>query len=86
LVLGILSLPLCCCYGASILPAIGGLITGFMAISQIKADPSFKGRGLAIAGIILSGAGILMGIAFWIFAIIGLAFPGMQSPQSFRSF
>jgi hypothetical protein len=38
------------CYG---LTAIGGVICGHMALSALKRKPTFQGRGLAIAGLIV---------------------------------
>jgi hypothetical protein len=52
LVLGIL-----CCLPFS----IGALVTGSMAIKQIDADPTQTGKGLAIAGMVLGGLGVLIG-------------------------
>ena len=54
MVLGILSLTLaCCCYG---LPFnMAGIICSSIALSQIKKDPvNHQGRGMAIAGLVLS--------------------------------
>lgn len=67
LVLGILSIPAGCCYGAGIIFAIIGLILGFVSK---KPDTSFN--GMAIAGIICSIIGILVGIGFWV--IVGFSF------------
>lgn len=53
LCLGIASITIgwCCYIGLLLSPA--ALITGFMAISQIKKDPAkYTGRGLAIGGIV----------------------------------
>jgi hypothetical protein len=55
LVMGILSITcgMCCCYG---LPFnVLGIIFSLVALAQIKNDPvSQQGRGLAIAGLVLS--------------------------------
>lgn len=53
LVLGIL-----CCLPFS----IGAIITGLIAMKQIDADPTQTGKGLAIAGTVLGGLGILIGL------------------------
>ena len=63
-VMGILSVSGCiCCYG---LPCnILGLVFSIIALSQINRNPAVeKGRGLAIAGLILSAIGILIGLVF----------------------
>jgi len=60
LVLGILSLTLgCCCYG---LPFnVAGIICSVVALSQNKNDPvNQQGKGLAIAGLVLSIFSILL--------------------------
>ncbi len=54
LILGCLSLV--CCQPL----AIVGLILGLIALSQTKSDPAKTGRGLAIAGVAVSIAGIVL--------------------------
>jgi hypothetical protein len=50
-------------YLCPILPSVLGLIFGFMALHKIKTNrSSLKGRKLAIAGVIVSGATA----AYWI--------------------
>ena len=44
---------------------IFGIITGITALSRIKKDPTLKGRGLAITGIIFSALMVTV-IAFFI--------------------
>ncbi|MBA7578872.1 hypothetical protein ES708_20738 [subsurface metagenome] len=46
--------------------AILAIIFGAIGISQIGKDPSLKGRGMAVAGLVL---GIIAG-AFWIIGLI----------------
>lgn len=62
---GLISMPtVCCCYGFPF--NIIGLITGGIAVSQIRADPGLHGgMGLAIGGIVTSLVS---------FAILGLVF------------
>src|SRR5262249_25481189 len=62
LTLGILSLTfgVCCCYGFPF--SIPGVICSSIALSQIKNDPvSQQGRGLAMAGLVLSLLSLLLG-------------------------
>lgn len=59
LVMGILSIVACCCYGIGIVPAIVGLI---LAIISKKKNPS----GVATAGLICS----IIGLVFSVIAII----------------
>src|SRR5688572_3915232 len=64
LVLGILSIVFCV---VGILFAIPGLICGFLGMSRVKnAGGTEKGHGLALAGTVISGAGLV------IFPIVGL--------------
>jgi len=74
LVLGILALVFsCCCYG---LPFnIGGIICGFIALSQLRATPGQSGRELATVGLVLSFLSIAIGA---VFLVIGLAFNGAE--------
>jgi len=67
LVLGIAGL-LCCCCGA---PAIVGLILGILALSEInKSGGRLEGRGLAIAGIAVSGAVLASYFLFGLWAML----------------
>jgi hypothetical protein len=71
LVLGILSVTAsCCCYG---LPFnVVGIICSLMALSQISKDPlTQQGKGLAIAGLVLSIVSILMAVALLVFSLTG---------------
>jgi hypothetical protein len=56
LVLGILSL-IC----IPVLPAIGGLVLGFVGLSDIKRGRS-GGKGIAIAGVVTSSLGLVFGL------------------------
>lgn len=70
LVLGILSL---CCY-VSPLTGLGALITGYLGMKNANNDPqNYGGKGLAIAGMILGGIFLLLGIVYWILIFLGLA-------------
>jgi hypothetical protein len=63
LILGCVSLV--CCTFAPILSVVG-LILGIIALQQAKKDPRKGGRGLAIAGVAVSAAGIVL------FGVLGL--------------
>jgi len=64
-VCGILSVTLICCCGGFPFNILG-LIFSIIALLQINENPTrFEGRGLAIAGLILSAIGIL----FFLFAL-----------------
>ncbi len=71
LVMGILSITcgLCCCYGMPF--NVLGIIFSLVALAQIRNDPqSQQGRPLAIAGLVLSLASILLAVIFF---ALGLA-------------
>jgi len=66
--LGSLTIGWCCYLGVLLSPA--ALITGFIALSQIKKDPQRNGgRGLAIGGI-ATGAVFVVGIILYFIVII----------------
>jgi hypothetical protein len=68
LVLGILSIPgVCCCYSLPF--SIPGIVVSIMALTQINKNPNQEGKGFATAGLILSIAGILLGIGLLIFGV-----------------
>jgi hypothetical protein len=70
LTLGILGMTvgLCCCYGFPF--SIPGLICSTIGLNKIKQDPvNEQGRGLAIAGLVLSIVAIVLGIGLVIFAV-----------------
>ncbi len=65
MIFGILSLTCCCCgFPFGLL----GLIFSLIGLSQINANPELHaGRGLAIAGLVLSGLSLLMGAGGMLF-------------------
>jgi predicted acyltransferase len=48
-----------CCVGSII-----GVVLGVIALNQIKQNQE-GGQGLAIAGIVVGGVGLLLGLIFW---------------------
>ena len=70
MIMGIISITCCmCCYGMPF--NVLGIIFSLVALAQIKNDPlSQEGRGLAVAGLVLSIASIVMAA---IFLMLGLA-------------
>ena len=61
MITGILAPITCCCQFVSAPLAVTALITGIIAIGKIKNNPGmFKGGGMAIAGIICGGLGIVL--------------------------
>lgn len=66
LVLGIVSIPLACCYGFGIITAIIGIIMGIVS----KKHNGRKMPGMAVAGIICSVLGIITSIFAIIYYVI----------------
>ena len=61
--IGALTIGWCCSSGLALAPA--ALITGFIALSQIKKDPQRNGgRGFAIAGIVTAGVFLALYLLF----------------------
>jgi hypothetical protein len=77
MILGILSLATsCCCYG---LPFnLGGIICSAMALAQIKSNPNQQGRGMAIAGLILSLVSIALAVVLAIVVGTGEVWKRLQ--------
>lgn len=69
---GISSILLCWCYGIGLIPGVLGLVFGFISMKQIK-ERGESGRGMALAGAITGGIGILFAIIFWILFAIGIS-------------
>ena len=66
MVLGIVSVVFCCCYGGGLLLAIPGLILGLCAKKQPATG---KRSGFALAGIIISAVSILLNIVMLIYFV-----------------
>jgi hypothetical protein len=65
LVCGILSIPTCFCScfapGLNSPLAIAAVVCGIIALNKMKAEPQmWKGGGMAIAGIVTGGLGIIL--------------------------
>ncbi|MBI3185189.1 MAG: DUF4190 domain-containing protein [Myxococcales bacterium] len=60
-IISLVSSVICC--------APAGIICGIIALNQIKANPNESGKGLAMAGIIVGGLGML----FWLLSVVGSA-------------
>lgn len=65
LVMGILGLLTFCTCGVGIIPALVGVILGFIAISQMKKpEYSPEGRGVAVGGVVTSLISIVLAAGF----------------------
>jgi hypothetical protein len=71
-----------CCFGHIFL--ILGLVFSLIGLSQIKHNPElYEGRGLAIAGLVLSILGVLLSIGFLFLIFIG-SIVSEHAPHTFR--
>ncbi len=70
LVLGIISIPVDCCLGAGLLFGGVALVLGFLGMNKAKAE-NLSGHGLALAGAITGGVGVLGAIVYWILYAVG---------------
>lgn len=66
MILGIISVVICCCYGAGLLLAIPGLILGLVAK---KSPETGKRSGFALAGIIISSISIGLNLICLIYMV-----------------
>jgi Domain of unknown function (DUF4190)/GYF domain 2 len=72
MILGILAL-VCCCF--KLIFGALGLVFSLIGLSQINEHPDrYEGRGLAIAGIVLSSLGLIAGVVLLIFALVNGSF------------
>ena len=70
MLMGVLAITcgMCCCYGIPF--NLLGIIFSLVALAQIRDDPqSQEGRGLAIAGLVLSLLSFLLAAVFFVFGL-----------------
>jgi hypothetical protein len=77
LVLGIVGLVLCCCYGIGAVPGLVGAILGHIGLKQIK-ERGQEGRGMAIAGIATGWTAVAVAAIF-----VGLVIFGVLTDPNF---
>jgi hypothetical protein len=64
MILGILSIPSCCCWFMGWPLAVGALVCGIVGMMKIKGNPqAWKGSGMAITGIVCGSIGLLLDLA-----------------------
>ncbi len=81
LIMGIISIPLCCCYSFGIVFGIIGWVTANSAMKEYESDPeaflpsSYEnvklGKTISIVGTVINGLALLLRI---ILLILGIAF------------
>ena len=73
LILGIVAIPLGCCYGSGALFGVAAFITGLIGHRQTKESGGAQsGEGMALAGMILGGVSVLVGLEFIGLLVLGL--------------
>jgi len=66
-----------CCYAGLLFGPIG-LITGFVAMNNVNKNPDiYDGKGLAIAGMIISGVGLAFSLLLLLIAFLPLLLNGI---------
>jgi hypothetical protein len=68
MIVGIVSIPLVCCALLGLVAGIAGVVMGILGRKQ-TAERGEKGAGMALAGIITGGVGVLLSIASMIFGV-----------------
>ncbi len=72
LVTGIVGIVCCICYGLGGLFGIAALVTGFLGRKEIaESGGQKKGQGLALAGMICGGIGLVLSIVWWVLFAVG---------------
>jgi hypothetical protein len=61
MILGIVSIPGCCCWFIGAPVAVAGLVLGIIGMGKIRGNPQmWKGGGMAIAGIVTASVGLIL--------------------------
>ncbi|MFC7534820.1 DUF4190 domain-containing protein [Actinoplanes sp. GCM10030250] len=68
MILGIISIPISCCWYISGVVSIVGLVFGFLGKKKVDAGLA-NNRGIALAGIITSAVGLALAVVFAILAV-----------------
>ena len=69
--LGITSLVIGWCCSSGMILAPGALVTGFIALSQIKKDPAtYGGRGFAIGGVVTGAVFLVIYVLIFVIAMV----------------
>ncbi len=70
LVTGIAGFPTILCWPVALMLDLAAIITGHIARSQIRKDPSQSGKGMALAGLICGYFGIFLVVAVVIISVL----------------
>lgn len=82
MILGIISVVICCCYGIGLLLAIPGLILGLVAK---KMPETGKRSGFALAGIIISSISIGLNLIWLIYMVYYISRVAVASSGDWKS-
>lgn len=75
LILGILSLPACCCCGSGIIPGVIALIVSSKSNKLLKENPNgYSNAGNHKAGRILAIIGLSISVLYFVYNIISMIF------------
>ena len=69
MILGIVSIPLACCFYIGILPGIAGIVLGVLG-QRKAAEMNGSGKGMALAGIITGAVGAALGLLLIVLNVI----------------
>jgi hypothetical protein len=72
LILGILSIPMSCCFYVGILPGAAGIVLGVLGQKK-AAEMNGSGKGMALAGLICGAVGVALSLFWIVLNIIGTA-------------
>jgi hypothetical protein len=63
LILGVLSVPFCCCWASGVLTSAAALVLGILGLRRIRSNPQvWSGGGMAIAGIVCGSIGLVLAL------------------------
>jgi hypothetical protein len=84
MVLGIVSY---CCCSLGILPAVTGLVFGLIALNGMKRTGDPRGKGMAIAGVVLASVYVVLFAIFIVYyALLAPGHPHGSAHSSFQTF
>ena len=72
-VMGVVATPSMVLMGLGVFPAVLAVHLGLLALEDMRADTSYAGRGLALAGIVLGIAGLaLFAVGMFLIITVGI--------------
>jgi len=75
LILGIVSIPMACCFYIGLLPGGAAVVLGFLGMKKVEQGQATN-KGMALAGAICGGVGALLSVAFLVlFVVLNVSSP-----------